>query len=331
MSAERELVARLLVGLEAGAGTGAGVALGAGDDAAVVEVDGTPVAITVDVVVEGTHWSPAVSSPGDAGWKAVAVNVSDLAAVGAEPVAVVVGLQRPGGIVDADVDAAYAGMAAACERWGLALVGGDVVTADVLALSVTAIGGLAGRWPVTRGGARPGDALVCVGAVGAASAALAVLAAGGEPAASLLAAHRRPQALPEAGRALAGAGATAMIDLSDGLGVDAAHVCRASDVAARVWAARLPVAAGALEAASAASADPWGVIVGGGEDFALLAAVPAECAEEAAARAGEAAGVPAAVVGEVVERGAGGELVALAADGDALRDVTDLGYEHGGT
>jgi len=327
MSAERALVARLLAELSDSA---AGGALGAGDDAAVVAVEGTPVAITVDVVVEGVHWNPAVSSPGDVGWKAIAVNVSDLAAVGADPVAAVVGLQRPCGLVDADVEAVYAGMAQACDRWGLAVVGGDVVDADGLGLSVTAMGAMGGRRPVTRAGARPGDRLVCVGSVGAAAAAMAVWAAGDEPAEALGWAHRRPQALPAAGRALAEAGATAMIDLSDGLGVDAAHLCRASKVAARVQADQLPIAPGALDAARAAGADPWEVVAGGGEDFALLAAVPAEDAAGAARRGGEAAGVPAEVVGELVEAHQQAARVALATDDGARRDITDLGHQHGG-
>lgn len=327
MSAERALVARLLGGLDR---QPAGACLGAGDDAAVVAVDGTPVAITVDAIVQGTHWNPAVSSPGDVGWKAIAVNVSDLAAVGADPVAAVVGLQRPRRLADADIDAVYAGMTEACRRWGLAVVGGDVVDAGVLALSVTAIGGLAGRRPVTRGGARPGDRWVCVGEVGAAAAAVAALAAGGEPPPALLSAHRRPQALPEAGRVLADAGATAMIDLSDGLGVDAAHVCRASGVAAELQAHQLPVAPGAMDTARDAGADPWSVVAGGGEDFALLAVVPAGHAADVARRAGEAAGVPAAVVGDVVEpRGAGQATVALVTGDGECRDVTDLGYQHG--
>lgn len=326
MSGERALLAGLLSQLGEAP---AGVPLGPGDDAAVVEVDGTPVAVTVDVLVEGVHWHPSMCSAVDVGWKALAVNISDLAAVGAEPTAAVVGLQRPPAMPDTDVERLYAGLRAAADRWGTAIVGGDVVQAETLALSVTAIGALSGREPVTRAGARPGQQVVCVGTVGSAAAALAAVRAGNDIGAELRAAHCRPQALPEAGRALAEAGAGAMIDVSDGLGVDAAHLCRASGVAVRLEGARVPVAPEWAAAAQAAGADPWDLVAGGGEDFALLAAVPAGAAADAARRASDAARVPAAVIGEVLEPSAGGPLVTLVTSGGAGRDITELGYEHG--
>lgn len=326
MSGERALLAGLLAQLGE---MPAGVPLGPGDDAAVVEVDGTPVVVTVDVLVEGVHWHPSVCSAADVGWKALAVNISDLAAVGAEPTAAVVGLQRPPAMPDTEVEALYAGMTAAADRWGATIVGGDVVRAETLALSVTAIGALSRREPVSRAGARPGQQVVCIGPVGGAAAALAAVRAGADVGSELRAAHCRPQALPEAGRVLAAAGAGAMIDVSDGLGVDAAHLCRASGVAVRLEGARVPVAVGAADAAQAAGADLWDLVAGGGEDFALLAAVSAGNAADTARRAGEAAQVPAAVIGEVVEPRAGEPLVTLDTGGGAWRDITELGYEHG--
>lgn len=326
MSGERALLARLLAQLGEAP---AGVELAAGDDAAVVRIDGTPVAVTVDVLIEGVHWHPAVCASADVGWKALAVNVSDLAAVGAAPSAALVGLQRPSGTADADIEAIYTGLQAAADRWGAAVVGGDVVQAETLALSVTAIGGLSGREPVTRAGARAGHQLVCVGTVGSAAAALAAIRAGAELAPELAAAHCRPQALPAAGRILAEHGAAAMIDVSDGLGVDAAHLCRASGVTARLLGARVPLAPGAADAARAVGADLWDLVAGGGDDFALLAAVPADAAAEAARRAGEAAGVPAAVVGELLAPTAEASLVTLDTGHGPPRDITDLGYEHG--
>lgn len=326
MSPERALLARLLAQLGAAP---AGVGLGAGDDAAVVEVDGTPVAITVDVLIEGVHWHAAVCSPADVGWKALAASVSDLAAIGATPSAAVVGLQRSPATADADIEAVYAGLRAAADRWGAVIVGGDVVQAETLALSVTAIGGLSGRDPVTRAGARVGHHLVCIGTLGSAAAALAAAGAGAEFAPELAAAHCRPRALPAAGRILADHGATAMIDVSDGLGVDAAHLCRASGVAARLHGARVPVASAAVDAARIADVDVWDLAAGGGDDYALLAAVPADAAAEAARRAGEAAEAPAAVIGEVVASTAGQPVVTLDTGGGAWRDITDLGYEHG--
>jgi thiamine-monophosphate kinase len=217
---------------------------GAGDDTAVVDISGTPVCLTIDVVVDGVHVDRAVSSLDDVGWKALAVNVSDLAAMGASPEAAVVGLSRPAWLDAEGVHALYRGMQAACARWEMRLVGGDTVAAQELSLAVAALGLPPASGAVPRGGARAGDRLVVVGALGAAAAALVQRAAGVAPSEELLAAHRRPVALPAAGQALAAAGATAMIDVSDGLGADLGHICAASGVRVRVGAAALPVAHG---------------------------------------------------------------------------------------
>jgi thiamine-monophosphate kinase len=280
-------------------GAGEGIAVGHGDDAAVLDLGDRWVCLAVDVVVEDVHFRRDLSSPADVGWKAVAVNVSDMAAMGAQPSAAVIGLCRPPHVPAEEIAGIYEGMAAACETWGLKLVGGDTVAAEALALSVTVLGEVAPGAAVTRGGAQPADALVVVGALGAAAAALAQVAAGNEPAEALLAAHRRPRALPAAGRILAEHGATAMIDVSDGLGADLGHICAASGVGAVVRWDDLPVAEGVRAAAAQLGADAVAIACGGGEDFALLAAVPADRAEAAVAAAAAAEGVPAAVVGEV--------------------------------
>lgn len=302
---------------------GEGVVVGHGDDAAVVLVGERGVVVTVDLLVEGVHFRRDLSTWEDVGWKAVAVNVSDIAAMGGEPRAAVVGLCRPAGHDQAAVTALYQGMRAACDRWGLRLVGGDTVRADQLVVSVTALGEVAPDAAVRRSGARPGDHVVVVGALGAAAAALAQVTAGLAPDPELLAAHRRPAALVAAGQVLRDRGATALIDVSDGLGADLGHLCAASTVGARVRWRDLPVASGAVAAATAAGADPVDVVVGGGEDFALVATLPPDAAAAAAVAAGAADGVPGAVVGEIVE-GAG---VTLAVD-DGERSITTLGYDH---
>ncbi|MGH8907408.1 MAG: thiamine-phosphate kinase [Egibacteraceae bacterium] len=299
--------------------SGGDVVIGHGDDAAVIRVGGLQAVIAVDVVVEGVHFRRGLSSWDDVGWKAVAVNVSDLAAMGADPIAAVVGLCLPSDIAEGDVVALYQGLRAACDRWGLRLVGGDTVSGPALVVSVTVLGGVEPDAAVTRAGARLGDRLVVVGALGAASAALAQVNGGIEPDPALLAAHRRPVALPQAGRVLAAHGARAMIDVSDGLGADLGHVCEASGVGARVSAAALPVAPGALKVGG------WELVCGGGEDFALVAALPPKRAEAAALRAGAAEGVPAAVVGEIVEPGAGAVLELP--DGGMLA-LDRMGYDH---
>ena len=322
---EFDLIAELAPFLS---GSEGGVAVGAGDDAAVLDLGERWACLAVDVVVEDVHFRRDLSSLGDVGWKAVAVNCSDLAAMGAQPTAAVVGLCRPASVSAEDVTAIYAGMHEACERWGLRLVGGDTVAADALALSVTALGEVEPGGAVLRSGARPGDALVVVGSLGAAAAALALVAAGQDATEALLAAHRRPSALVAAGRVLAEHGATAMIDVSDGLGADLTHICRASEVAARVRWDDLPVADGVRSAAARLGIDPVELACGGGEDFALLAALPAEAAAAAAAAAAEVEGVPAAVVGVIDPRREGLPTAALVLADGALRDLTGLGFDH---
>ncbi len=323
MASEFDLIAGLAPFLS---GAGGDVLVGTGDDAAVLLLGDRAVCLTVDVVVEDVHFRRDLSSLADVGWKAVAVNVSDVAAMAGRPSVAVVGLCRPASVAESEIAELYRGMSEACERWGLRLVGGDTVSAGALAVSVTVLGDLDGGTGLRRAGARAGDAVVVVGALGAAATALAQVAAGVEPDPALLAAHRRPRALVEAAQALAAHGATALIDCSDGLGQDLGHVCRASGVRARLDADRLPVADGVRAAAAALGADPWSLVTAGGEDFALLAAVPAERAEEAAAAAAAAEGVPAAVVGTFVTDGEGPRVV-LVLDGEE-RDLDGAGFDH---
>jgi thiamine-monophosphate kinase len=319
---EFALIARLLPHLAA---PREDLVVGPGDDAAVVALDGAHVAITVDVLVEGVHFSRDLSGLEDVGWKAIAVNVSDLAAMGARPRAAVVGLTRPRELAVTDVERVYAGMAGACARWDLQLVGGDTVRGEALSLAVTALGTLDGP-PVRRDGARAGDRLVLVGSLGGAAAALALHGAGAPVPAAALARHRRPQALVAAGTALRRHGATAMIDVSDGLGADCAHVCKASGVTALLEAGALALDDGVAAAAATLGVDPLDLACGGGEDFAILAAVPPAAAAAAARAAGAAEGVEAAVVGTV--RAPGGALVGLRLGDGTVRDITAAGFDH---
>ena len=315
MSGEFELIARLAPFL---APEGEGLPVGHGDDAAVLEVGGRGVAIAVDVMVEDVHFRRSLSSLADVGWKAVSVNVSDLAAMGALPSVAVAGLSKPASVSDDDIIELYRGMDEACRHYGLRLVGGDTVAADALALSVTVLGDVDVDKAVRRSGARAGDRVVLVGTLGGAAAALALSDAGTEPAPALLAAHRRPVALVAQGRALAEAGATAMIDVSDGFGADLGHVATASGVGARIDAAALPAGEGVVEAALQLGVDPLDFVTGGGDDYALLAAVPAERAEAAAAAAG---GV---VVGTFT---AASELLLVRPDGRS-EDLRGRGWDH---
>jgi thiamine-monophosphate kinase len=270
------LIARLTGGLAGGPG----VELGVGDDAAVLTVSpGHRLVVTTDVLVEGLDFREDLSGPEDWGWKAVAVNCSDLAAMGAEPRWLVLALTVPEATPVPTLERVYAGVDEACRAFGTALVGGDVSAGPALSLAATALG--EAERPVPRSGARPGDRLAVTGPLGAAAAGLALLQSGDPAAADLLArfpglaaAHRRPQPAVAMGLRLARAGASAMIDVSDGLAGDALHLAEASGVGIEVHDAAVPLAPGVPEAAALLGRDPLELALGGGEDFVLAAALP---------------------------------------------------------
>ncbi len=254
---------RLVAAVAARLGTGPQVLLGPGDDAAVLAVPDGRVVATTDVLVEGVHFRRDWSSAYDIGRKAAAANLADVAAMGGTATALLVGLAAPGDLPLADALAIADGLRDEAALVGAVVVGGDTVSADRLVVSVTALGALAGMRPVRRDGARPGDVVVVAGRLGGAAAGLARLQRG-ERSGALVDAHRRPQPPYELGPVLARAGATAMCDVSDGLVLDLSRLCAASRVAVELDVAALPAADGA------APDD----VLHGGEDHALLAAVP---------------------------------------------------------
>jgi thiamine-monophosphate kinase len=270
------LIARLTRELEGGPG----VEVGVGDDAAVLEpTPGHRLVVTTDVLVEGLDFTAAIAEPEDWGWKAVAANCSDLAAMAAEARWLVLALTVPDATPVPTLERVYAGVAEACRTFGVALVGGDVSAGPVLSLAVTALG--EAERPVLRSGARPGDRLAVTGPLGAAAAGLALLRSDDPGAAELLGrfpglaeAQRRPRPALAMGLRLARAGATAMIDVSDGLAGDALHLAESSGVGVEVHDAAVPVAPGVAEAAALLGLDPLELALGGGEDFVLAAALP---------------------------------------------------------
>lgn len=302
---------------------GPGLPRGVDDDAAVIDHDGRVVA-AVDTLVDGVHFDGRFSTLADVGFKAVAVNVSDLAAMGALPVAGLISLQRPSDMSVADVRALYDGLREAADRWGCPLVGGDTVTSPVLTVSVSVVGRLVDeRVILRRDGALPGDLVAVIGGLGEAAAGLEALRHGlsdllaAHP--ELARAHRRPVALTGAVTPMVVAGVSAAVDVSDGLGRDLGHVARQSGVGIRLDAGRLPSSAGVEAVAARLGLDPLDLVVGGGEDQALAVSLPpARLGRLDAALDG--AGLRARVVGQVVD-GAGVDL-----DG---RDVAELGWEHG--
>jgi thiamine-monophosphate kinase len=257
--------------------------VGIGDDAAVLRLPDSAVVATTDLIVEGVHFRRHWSSPADVGVKAAARNLADVVAMGAVPQTLLVGLAAP---PDLPVDWALefaSGLAAEAARGGASVTGGDMSTAPQIFISVTAIGSMAGREPVTRAGARPSDTVAVTGRLGESAAGLALLEAGRTSPGGPVAAYRRPAPPYPAGPAAAALGATAMIDVSDGLVADLGHIAAASGVRIEVETARLPVPPALADAAAALGLDPaapggspgplsW--LLAGGEDHALAATFP---------------------------------------------------------
>jgi thiamine-monophosphate kinase len=290
---EFELLARIRERLPV---PGPRIRLGSGDDAAIT-VPGGATATSVDALVDGVHFRRDLSTPAQIGHKALATALSDLAAMGAEPGEAYVVLGIPADFNEDECIELLDGVVALAGRSGTELAGGDLTRAEELFLAITVVGHApAPAALVQRSGARPGDALVLTGNIGGAAAGLHLLTAdctidharGGsvaQPASNWGDALRARQLEPtprlEAGRALAKAGATAMIDLSDGLGGDAGHLAKSSDVGLRIDAEALPLAPGVEEVASATESDPCALAAGGGEDYELLASIPPQRLAEA--------------------------------------------------
>ena len=280
----------LIEAIAAGLPRGDRTIVGIGDDAAVLAAPDARVVATTDLLIEGRHFRRDWSGPADIGAKAAAQNLADVAAMGAVPVALLVGFAAPGEVAVAWARDLVAGLAGECARAGATVVGGDTSSADVIVLAITALGDLGGRDPVTRSGARPGDVLAYTGVLGESAAGLALLEAGLTEPAELIAAHRRPAPRYAAGPEAAALGATAMIDVSDGLLADAGHLALASGVQIDIGAARLPEHSGLAAAAAvlghegrAASRGTTGApgrgavldwMLTGGEDHALAATFP---------------------------------------------------------
>jgi thiamine-monophosphate kinase len=282
--------------------------LGSGDDAAVT-VPGGATATSIDALVDGVHFHRERATPAQIGRKALAAALSDLAAMGAEVGEAYVAIGIPPDLDEASCLELVDGMVALATETAVDLAGGDVTRAPVLTLVVTVVGHApAPEQLIGRGGAEPGDALVLSGEIGGAAAGLLLLerpelarAVPDSTAERLRLRQLDPAPRLASGRALAAAGAKAMIDLSDGLGGDAAHLAAASGVGLRIDAAALPLANGLAEVAAAAGRDPLELAASGGEDYELLAALPPERLAGASTTVGRAAETTLTQVGEACE------------------------------
>jgi thiamine-monophosphate kinase len=321
-----------------GVATGAcpGVEVGIGDDAAVLVVPPDHrLLATTDLVIEDVHFRRASASPADIGWKALAVNLSDIAAMGGTPRWALVALAVPAETDVEAIDAFYAGMEDAARPYGVAVVGGDTSSSpDGWMVNVTLLGVHPGE-PRLRSHARAGDLVAVTGTLGASAAGLFALemgldrarARGVDPArlAEATRAHLRPSARVAEGRWLGqAAGVRAMMDCSDGLATDLGHICRESRVGARVRLDRVPIAPAAADAARALGQDAREWAVGGGEDYELLLTCEPGAADRLATGLADATGTPLTVVGRI--EGPAGEVVFV--DADDAPVAMPSGYEH---
>jgi thiamine-monophosphate kinase len=257
-------------GVTRGLPQGEDVLVGPGDDAAVVAAPDGRMVITVDLLIEGRHFRQDWSTGYDVGRKAAAQNLSDIAAMGARPTSMVVGLGAP---ADLPLDWATElsnGLVDESEPLGVSIVGGDTVQSDKIVVSVTAFGTLDGRAPVLRSGARPGDEIAVVGRLGWAEAGYAVLARGFRSPRSVVDAHRRPQPPYAEGPRAAIAGASSMCDVSDGLLADVGHLAVASGVVIDIRSQALVVPEPLLAVAAATGRDALSFVLTGGDDNALV-------------------------------------------------------------
>lgn len=257
----------------------AGVLVGPGDDAAVLTAPDGRVVVCTDLLVQDRHFRLTPGQGRDVGHKAAAANLADVAAMGAVPTALLLGLVAPPDLDAQWVLDAVAGLAAEGALVGAAVVGGDVTAGPLVMLAVSALGDLQGRAPVGRSGARVGDAVAVCGRLGASAAGFAVLEAGRHDRhPDLVAAHRRPSPPYAEGPRAAGAGATAMIDISDGLLADVGHLATASGVHIDLTTAALPPDDLLCAAGADLDTDPAAWVFTGGEDHALVATFPADAA-----------------------------------------------------
>lgn len=266
---EFDLISRITEGLPAGDA----VVLGVGDDAAALRFVGDAV-VSTDVLVEHVHFKQQWTEARQLGHKSVAVNVSDIEAMGAKPVAVVVSLAFPKETPESWILDFAAGVREECDAAGVSLVGGDLSSGQIICVNVTAMGDLEGRPPVTRAGAQPGDVVAVAGRLGLAAAGLAALSRGFRSPKDVVHAALQPEVPYGQGVVASDAGATAMMDVSDGLLQDLGHIARASGVAIDVDTGALAVAEPMERVGAATGKDPLTFVLGGGEDYALVATFP---------------------------------------------------------
>lgn len=314
-------------------GAHAEVIVGVGDDVAVLaDRDDEYLLATIDAQIETVHFLRHISTPHQIGRRALAINLSDIAAMGGRPQFALISLALPNDTPVEWVEELYRGLRAEADQAGVAVVGGNMTSAPGgVGIDVVVLGRVRPERLLLRSGARPGDLALVTGCLGDAAAGLR-LALGAqaplaeEARAALLARYLTPTArLREAAVIAEAQLATAMIDLSDGLSSDIGHICACSGVGARIWAERLPVSAAARQVAAATGASFWELALAGGDDYELCFTAPPAYAPALAHAVAEATGTPVTVVGEILPVEAGRR---LALPGQREVALAPGGWEH---
>ncbi len=304
------------------------VLIGIGDDAAVVEGrPGLYRLITSDAFVEGVHFKREFARPWQIGWKIMAANLSDIAAMGGEPRWVVVSVALPEAVSVEETEELYRGMDAVCSRFGCSIVGGDTsFSPNRMLISIAAIGEVEKERLTLRRGAKIGDAICVSGDLGGSQAGLEVLWEKGLTDEDLVRRHLEPIPRIREARAMGDvARIHAMIDISDGLSSEIHHICRESRVGARLFAAQIPICSGAREVAQKLGRSPLDYALGGGEDFELLFTLCPGDVERVRSHLLNNTGTPVRVIGEIVEPAKG---VIIVGEDGRERKMPALGYRH---
>jgi thiamine-monophosphate kinase len=309
---------------------GRGTVVGIGDDAAVYEPPGGLELFTCDAFVEGVHFRRDFASFREIGSKCMVANVSDIAAMGGVPTRATVSVCVPPNVGEAEIADLYDGMLDVCRRYAVEIVGGDVVGSPAgLVVSVALLGAVDAGRVVTRAGAVAGDAIVVTGDLGASEAGLLALTRGltGDGA---IADAKRKHLLPtprlaEAQAIIDVATPGAMIDVSDGLSSDARHIADESGVGITLREEALPVAPAAREIADRLGIDATKLVLGSGEEFELVVAIPPSEVERTAEHVAAVTGTKVTRIGEVTEASRGCSLVR--SDGSS-EPLARSGYEH---
>ena len=297
-----------------------------GDDAAAATFLSSPVTelYTTDTMVDGIHFTSETTPWRDLGWKAIASNASDVAAMGGAPAFALVTLGLPSDTRVDDIRELYAGMTEICREFGARVIGGDMVRSPVGFITVALTGIATGR-PMVRTAARPGHLIGVTGPVGGAAGGLrTMLDAAGTPgpdADQLATIHRRPRPHVAEGQILVANGVSSAMDVSDGLADDLAKLCLASGVAAVLWAEKVP----ADPALKSVFAEDWlDLALYGGEDYVLLFTAPPDMMDAAI----DQLPASAAIIGEITG-GPAGTVTVLDADGNP-RLRGGAGWDHFG-